>query len=138
ISLPKLPPVIIRLIPNNGNKTSTQILQIHEKVLEIVRQLLIYIVSVGSDGVISEFNAQNNKISDSYTIAMIANTVANFNTIDICNDDTENDLKDIYLELAFLLSDKNYLSDQNLETYEIFYTGVTEAGILDIFYLVNL
>ncbi|CAG8814695.1 16209_t:CDS:1, partial [Racocetra fulgida] len=45
---------------------------------------------------------------------------------------------DAYLKLAFLLSDKNSLSNQNLETYETFYTGVTEAGILDISYLVNL
>ncbi|RIB11242.1 hypothetical protein C2G38_2262096 [Gigaspora rosea] len=58
IPLPKFPPVVIGLIPNNGNETSAQILKMHEEVLEIARQLSIHIVSVGSDGAISEFNAQ--------------------------------------------------------------------------------
>ncbi|CAG8654771.1 24961_t:CDS:2, partial [Gigaspora rosea] len=63
IPLPKFPPVVIGLIPNNGNETSARILKIHEKVLEIAQQLSIHIVSIGADGAISEFNAQKHLMS---------------------------------------------------------------------------
>ncbi|CAG8567294.1 29126_t:CDS:2, partial [Racocetra persica] len=58
IPLPKFPPVVVRLILNNGNETSVQILQMHKQVLEIAEQIFIYIVFVGADGAISEFNVQ--------------------------------------------------------------------------------
>lgn len=87
-----------------------------------------------------DFNSlsQNNEISDSHAIATAASTIANFNTIDIRDDDIENDLRDARLELAFLLSDASSLNDLDLEIHEKFYIGITEAGALDILYLVNL
>ncbi|CAG8634282.1 21123_t:CDS:2 [Gigaspora margarita] len=53
-----------------------------------------------------DFNSlsQNNELSDSYAIAIVASTLADFNTINICDDDVENDLRDACLELAFLVS----------------------------------
>jgi len=89
-------------------------------------------------------SSQSNEVSDSYAIATAANVVADFNMLNLCDDDIENDLRDARFELAFLLSDtnslddQNFLDNQNLETYENFYTGVTKAGILDVSYLVNL
>lgn len=64
IPLPKFPPVVIGLLPNNGNEASTQILRMHKKVLEIAGQLSIHIVSVGADGATSEFNAQKNLMTE--------------------------------------------------------------------------
>ncbi|CAG8762396.1 17036_t:CDS:2 [Gigaspora margarita] len=179
IPLPKFPPIVIGLVPNNGSETSTYILQMHEMVLEIASQLSIHIIFIGANGASTEFNvqkylitkntgsikakvlsivncdnelfnflntfkeksnqsdyennknvffddfnslSQNNEISNSYAIAIVASTIADFNTIDIRNDDIENDLRDACLELAFLLLD----------------ASITEAGALDILYLVNL
>ncbi|RIB13239.1 hypothetical protein C2G38_2198430 [Gigaspora rosea] len=87
-----------------------------------------------------DFNSlsQNNEISDSHAIATAASTIAEFNTIDIHDDDIENDLRDARLELAFLLSDASSSNNHDLEIHEKFYTGITEAGALDILYLVNL
>ncbi|CAG8602924.1 203_t:CDS:2, partial [Cetraspora pellucida] len=81
---------------------------------------------------------QSNEILDSHAIAMAANTVADSNTIEIRDDDIENDLRDARSELTFLLSDANFSNIHDLETCENFYTGITEAGTLDISYLVNL
>ncbi|CAG8530334.1 13790_t:CDS:1, partial [Dentiscutata heterogama] len=81
---------------------------------------------------------QNNEISDSYAITTAASTIANFNTINICNNNIENNLRDACLKLAFLLSDTNSLNNHDLEIYKKFYTGITEANTLDIPYLVNL
>ncbi|CAG8703690.1 9905_t:CDS:2, partial [Dentiscutata heterogama] len=86
-------------------------------------------------------SSQSNEVFDSYTIAMVANVLADFNMLNLCNDDIENDLRDAHFELAFLLSDmnslddQNFLDNQNLETHENFYTGVTKAEILDVSYL---
>ncbi|CAG8787656.1 9781_t:CDS:2, partial [Gigaspora rosea] len=87
-----------------------------------------------------DFNSlsQNKEISDSHAIATAASTIAEFNTIDIHDDDIENDLRDARLELAFLLSDASSSNNHDLEIHEKFYTGITEAGALDILYLVNL
>ncbi|CAG8535553.1 17398_t:CDS:2, partial [Racocetra fulgida] len=79
--------------------------------------------------------------SDSHAIAMAANVVADFNMLNLHDDNIENDLRDACFELAFLLSDtnsldnQNFLDNQNLETHENFYTGVTKAEILDVSYL---
>ncbi|CAG8651700.1 24198_t:CDS:2 [Cetraspora pellucida] len=81
---------------------------------------------------------QSNEILDSHAIAMVANTVADSNTIEIRDDDIENDLRDARSELTFLLSNANFSNIHDLETCENFYTGITEAGTLDISYLVNL
>ncbi|CAG8582686.1 8136_t:CDS:1, partial [Scutellospora calospora] len=74
----------------------------------------------------------------SYAIAIAATTIVNINIIDIHDDDIEDDLRDTYLELAFLLSDTDSLNSYDLGIYNKFYTGVTKAEILDVLYLVNL
>ncbi|CAG8554243.1 4492_t:CDS:2 [Gigaspora margarita] len=53
------------------------------------------------------------QVPDSHTIAIAANIVADFNVLNLRNNDIENDLRDIYFELAFLLLDMNSLDDQN-------------------------
>ncbi|CAG8821275.1 38588_t:CDS:2, partial [Gigaspora margarita] len=87
-----------------------------------------------------DFNSlsQNNEISDSHAIAIAASMIADFNTIDIHNDNIKNNLRNACLELAFLLLDASSLNDLDLEIHEKFYTGITEAEALDILYLVNL
>ncbi|CAG8846082.1 21311_t:CDS:1, partial [Gigaspora margarita] len=84
-----------------------------------------------------DFNSllQNNEISDSHAIAIAASTIADFNTIDICNNNIGNDLRDACLKLAFLLLDASFLNNYDLEMHEKFYTGITEAEALDILYL---
>ncbi|CAG8585345.1 7027_t:CDS:1, partial [Scutellospora calospora] len=81
---------------------------------------------------------QSNKISDLHAIAIAANTIADFNTIEICDDNNENDLRDAYFELTILLSDAKFSNNYDLDTCKNFYTGITKAGTLDILYLVNL
>ncbi|CAG8731167.1 2531_t:CDS:2, partial [Dentiscutata heterogama] len=81
---------------------------------------------------------QSNEISDSHAIAIVANTMADFNTIEIRDDNFENDLKDARFELTFSLSDANFSNNHDLETCKNFYTGITKAETLDISYLVNL
>ncbi|CAG8851867.1 26409_t:CDS:2, partial [Gigaspora margarita] len=77
-------------------------------------------------------SSQSNEVSDSHTIAIVANIVADFNMLNLRDDDIENDSRDARFELAFLLSDtnslddQNFLDNQNLETHENFYTGVTK------------
>jgi len=59
IPLPKFPPIIIALIPNKGSDNSNTISQLHKKLIqEIAPQLEIHILSIGSDGAITEFQAQ--------------------------------------------------------------------------------
>ncbi|EXX78932.1 hypothetical protein RirG_010490 [Rhizophagus irregularis DAOM 197198w] len=63
IPLPKFPPVVIALIPNKGNDNSKTISQLHKKLIqEIAPQLGIHILSIGSDGAITEFQAQQSII----------------------------------------------------------------------------
>ncbi|RGB31607.1 hypothetical protein C1646_763854 [Rhizophagus diaphanus] len=63
IPLPKFPPIIIALIPNKGNENSKTISQLHKKLIqEITPQLGIHILSIGSDGAITEFQAQQSII----------------------------------------------------------------------------
>ncbi|RHZ83152.1 hypothetical protein Glove_99g217 [Diversispora epigaea] len=60
IPLPKFPPIIIALIPNNGKDSADAIANIHKKlILEIAPQLNISILSIGSDGAAAEFGAQS-------------------------------------------------------------------------------
>ncbi|CAG8655291.1 14628_t:CDS:2, partial [Dentiscutata heterogama] len=109
------------------------------KVLSMANQNEEVLLNNENNDFFDYFNnsIQSNKISDSYAIAIVANTVADFNTIEICDDNFENDLKDAHFELTFLLSDANFLNNYDLETCKNFYTGITE-GTLDISYLVNL
>lgn len=63
IPLPKFPPIIIALIPNKGNENSKTISQLHKKLIqEITPQLGIHILSISSDGAITEFQAQQSII----------------------------------------------------------------------------
>ena len=63
IPLPKFPPIIIALIPNKGSDKSNTISQFHKKLIqEIAPQLEIHILSIGSDGAITEFQAQQSII----------------------------------------------------------------------------
>ncbi|GBC00434.1 hypothetical protein RclHR1_38560001 [Rhizophagus clarus] len=63
IPLPKFPPIVIALIPNKGNDNSKTIGQLHRKLIqEIAPQLGIHILSIGSDGAITEFQAQQSII----------------------------------------------------------------------------
>ncbi|RHZ90226.1 hypothetical protein Glove_2g65 [Diversispora epigaea] len=60
VPLPKFPPVIIALIPNNGRDSADIIANLHKKLLlEIALQLNISIISIGSDGAAAEFKAQS-------------------------------------------------------------------------------
>ena len=59
IPLPKFPPVIIALIPNNGSDKASEITNLHQKLLmDIAPQLNLHILSIGSDGALVEFQAQ--------------------------------------------------------------------------------
>src|SRR2546430_13369975 len=59
IPLPAFPPVVVALIPNKGNETANAISQLHKQlVLEIASQLGLCILSLGSDGAIAEYQAQ--------------------------------------------------------------------------------
>ncbi|RHZ75230.1 hypothetical protein Glove_216g156 [Diversispora epigaea] len=60
VLLPKFPPVIVILIPNNGKDSAETIANLHKKlILEIAPQLNISILSIGLDGAASEFRAQS-------------------------------------------------------------------------------
>ncbi|POG69476.1 hypothetical protein GLOIN_2v1427013, partial [Rhizophagus irregularis DAOM 181602=DAOM 197198] len=63
IPLPKFPPIAVEIIPNKGNDNSKTISQLHKKLIqEIAFQLEIHILSIGSDGAITEFQAQQSII----------------------------------------------------------------------------
>ncbi|CAG8672571.1 16151_t:CDS:2, partial [Dentiscutata heterogama] len=81
---------------------------------------------------------QNEEVFGFLNISNSRNTIADFNTIEIHDDNFENDLRDARFELTFSLSDTNFSNNHDLETCENFYIGITEAGTLDISYLVNL
>ena len=70
--MPKFPPVIIALIPNNGADSAETIANFHKKLLEISSQLNLNIISIGSDGAAAEFQAQsiivNTKTTDEIKI----------------------------------------------------------------------
>ncbi|RIB05663.1 hypothetical protein C2G38_2219046 [Gigaspora rosea] len=59
VPLPAFPPIVIALIPNNGSDTADSILQLHKQlIIEIAPLLGLHILSLGSDGAITEFQAQ--------------------------------------------------------------------------------
>ncbi|RGB22292.1 hypothetical protein C1646_776339 [Rhizophagus diaphanus] len=59
VPLPKFPPVVIALIPNTGSDTTDRIAALHKKVIkEFSTRLGLHILSLGSDGAIVEFQAQ--------------------------------------------------------------------------------
>ncbi|EXX71932.1 hypothetical protein RirG_074070 [Rhizophagus irregularis DAOM 197198w] len=59
IPLSKFPPIVIALLPNKGADTADLILQLHKRlILEIAPQLSLHILSLGSDGAITEYQAQ--------------------------------------------------------------------------------
>ncbi|CAG8684848.1 17698_t:CDS:1, partial [Racocetra fulgida] len=66
-------------------------------------------------------------ISDLQAIAVVADIVINFNSINIHDDNIEEDLRDTYLDLSFLLSDTNSLNSQDLKSNEDFDTGITKS-----------
>ncbi|CAG8833113.1 33134_t:CDS:2, partial [Gigaspora margarita] len=80
-------------------------------------------------------NDFSDNFNNSYAIATAASTLADFNTINIRNNDIKNDLRDAHLELAFLVSDTNSLNNYDLKVYKKFYTSITEAETLDVPYL---
>jgi hypothetical protein len=62
--LPKFPPIVIALIPNKGSDTINDIEKLHRKLIEeIAPQLHLHILSLGSDGAITEFQAQQSILS---------------------------------------------------------------------------
>ncbi|CAB4402243.1 unnamed protein product [Rhizophagus irregularis] len=64
IPLPAFPPIIIALIPNKGADTADSILQLHKRlIMEIASQLSLHILSLGSDGAITEYQAQQSIIN---------------------------------------------------------------------------
>ncbi|RIA84771.1 hypothetical protein C1645_831811 [Glomus cerebriforme] len=71
IPLPKIPPIVIGLIPNNNKEKAADILMYHQKVLEYAAQLKINIISFGSDGAANEFNSQLILINTSTTEKII-------------------------------------------------------------------
>ncbi|CAG8804421.1 2341_t:CDS:2, partial [Gigaspora rosea] len=58
VPLPKFPPIIVALILA-GNDDSEKIFTLHQKLLDIVADFEIHIISIGSDGAAVEFQAQN-------------------------------------------------------------------------------
>ncbi|PKB96771.1 hypothetical protein RhiirA5_434269, partial [Rhizophagus irregularis] len=59
VPLPKFPPVVIALIPNKSKDTADDISILHKKLIqEIAPRLQLHILSIGSDGAIVEFQAQ--------------------------------------------------------------------------------
>ena len=65
--MPKIPPIVIGLIPNNNKEKATDILAYHQKVIQYAAQLKINIISFGSDGAANEFNAQSMLMNTSTT-----------------------------------------------------------------------
>ncbi|CAG8734540.1 605_t:CDS:1, partial [Racocetra fulgida] len=81
---------------------------------------------------------QSNEVSNSHAISASASTVANFNTIEIHDDDIETDLRDACFELNFLLLNTTSSNNYDLEINKDFYTGIIKAETLDVSYLVSL
>lgn len=52
--LPKIPPIIVALIPN-GNDSAEKVFVLHQKLVDIATRLEIHIISIGSDGAATEF-----------------------------------------------------------------------------------
>ncbi|CAB4415318.1 unnamed protein product [Rhizophagus irregularis] len=64
VPLPKFPPVVIALIPNTLKDTADDISRLHKKLIqEIAPRLQLHILTLGSDGAIVEFQAQEQIIA---------------------------------------------------------------------------
>ncbi|EXX60238.1 hypothetical protein RirG_181750 [Rhizophagus irregularis DAOM 197198w] len=50
VPLPKFPPVIIALLPNNRSDKTESIVNIHKLLLDFAQELGLHIISIGSDG----------------------------------------------------------------------------------------
>ena len=57
VPLPKVPPFILGIIPNNYEK-SDEIVELHHSVLNLAAKFNIHILSIGADGAAPEFKAQ--------------------------------------------------------------------------------
>ena len=56
--------IVIALLPNKGTDTADSILQLHKRlILEIAPQLNLHILSLGSDGAITEYQAQQSIVN---------------------------------------------------------------------------
>ena len=59
VPLPSFPPVVIALFPNKGTETADMILQLYKQlILKIAPRLGLHLLSLGSDGAITEYQAQ--------------------------------------------------------------------------------
>jgi hypothetical protein len=82
--LPAFPPVVIALIPNKGTETADMILQLHKRlILEIAPRLGLHLLSLGSDGAITEYQAQRS-ILDIQTNEKIIIKIPQFNINFLC------------------------------------------------------
>ena len=58
IPLPAFLPIVIALLLNKGADTADSILELHKRlIMKIASQLSLYILSLGSDGAITEYQA---------------------------------------------------------------------------------
>ncbi|CAG8855725.1 24540_t:CDS:1, partial [Gigaspora margarita] len=58
VPLSKFSPIIVVLIPT-GSDDSEKIFALHQKLIDIVADLELHIISIGSDGAAAKFQAQN-------------------------------------------------------------------------------
>ncbi|CAB4445037.1 unnamed protein product [Rhizophagus irregularis] len=58
VPLLKFPPIVVALIPT-GNDNAEKVFALHQKLIDIATRLDIHIISIGSDGAATEFQAQN-------------------------------------------------------------------------------
>ncbi|RHZ84762.1 hypothetical protein Glove_76g17 [Diversispora epigaea] len=94
VPLPKFPPVIIALIPNNGRDSADIIANLHKKLLlEIASQLNISIISIGSDAICSassrRSSARSKAAKNSVSVVLLSTKLFNSLFMDspLCVDD---------------------------------------------------
>jgi hypothetical protein len=58
MSLLKFSPIVVALIPT-GNDNAEKVFALHQKFIDIVIRFDIHIISIRSDGAVTEFQAQN-------------------------------------------------------------------------------
>ena len=69
--MPKFPPVVIALLPNKGSDSANDVTKLHQTLIEsIAPQLNLHILSLGSDGAIIEYQAQQNILNSITTERM--------------------------------------------------------------------
>ncbi|CAB5365021.1 unnamed protein product [Rhizophagus irregularis] len=67
IPIGKIPPMVIAILPTKGDETAEKIFNILHLVLDFAQQSNINILSIGANGVRSEFNAQTQIINSAPT-----------------------------------------------------------------------